>query len=184
MRRLKIAGLVMAVGFLTAAAFAYSNVQVVGPFFTTSQAFDSLRARQEGGTLRTFLAQDSLKVGDLVYDTLNNIVRKSATLVSYNKKRGVVVGGARTSGRAAVDSSDVGTLAATANQRVLVALCGRVWIKGADSAYVGDQLIPSTAVAGTVKRRTTAIDTFNRIVGRNLLTRDSGKALLVDTCLR
>jgi hypothetical protein len=168
-----------AVGFMT------TSVPVIyfGPWSNSQLAFDSLTGSQTGGIVKTSLAFDSLEVGDYVYDTLINKVARSATLLSYNTAAGVVVGGARTSMRPVVASADVGTLAATANQRVLVAHCGRVWVRSADSVYAGITLIPG-AVRGRLKRRTTAIDTFGRAAGRAVIAKDSGQIIAVDLLCR
>ncbi len=167
------------------AAYTTMPVTYFGPYFNSQRNFDSLTGGQDGGQIRTFLAFDSLAVGDYVYDTLVNKVARSATLLSYNTAAGIVVGGARTAMRPTVGNAgaDVGTLAATANQRVLVAKCGRVWVRTADSVYAGITLIPG-AVRGRLKRRTTAIDTFGRAAGRAVVPKDSGGLVLVDLICR
>lgn len=166
---------------LSTAAYVTMPVTYFGPYFNSQRPFDSLTGGQDGGQIRTYLAFDSLAVGDYVYDTLVNKVARSATLLSYNTAAGIVVGGARTAMRPTVAAAgaDVGTLAATANQRVLVTKCGRVWVRTADSVYAGIMLIPG-AVRGRLKRRTTAIDTFYRAAGKAVVPKDSGGLVLVD----
>lgn len=171
---------------VTAAAVVVSTTMPLtkfGPYFTSQLAFDSLLGGQAGGQVRAYLAVDSLEIGDYVYDTLVNKVARSATLLSYNSAAGIVVGGARTSMRPSVVSADVGTLAATANQRVLVTTCGRSWVRTADSVYAGNILIPG-AVRGRLKRRTTAIDTFSRAAGQAIYPKDSGGLALINVRCR
>lgn len=181
-RVLILLALVASIG---ATAFVTTTMPLTkfGPFYTSQLAFDSLTGGQAGGQVRVYLANDSLTIGDYVYDSTTNKVAKSATLVSYNKAVGFVVGGARTSMRPSVASADVGTLAATANQRVIVLMCGRAWVKTADSVYPGDQLIPG-AVAGRLKRRTTAIDTFTRRGGTALYAASSAAVILINSQCR
>lgn len=173
-----LAGLALAVMVVTAATTA--AVQRLGPFYTTLAPFDSTKGGQAGGMTFTYLANDSLKIGDVVYDSIGNRVAKSVTALSYSKRVGVVVGGARTSNRASYDSTDVGTLAATSSQRVIVAHFGRVWTKTSDSVYIGNNVIAGTAVAGTIKRASTIIDSSGRIFGRAVFTIDSGKKVLIN----
>lgn len=186
MRRLvAVLALAVCVALPASSAQTVYTATVNKSYFIGSLAgFDSTLGGQAGGYVVTKIANDSLKVGDVVFDTASNRVAKSATLAMYNKIVGVVVGGARTSARGVISSSGVGTLAATANQRVVVLQRGRAWMKSADSVYFGQEVIPSTAVAGTFKRRTTAIDSLHRIIGRAVFTKDSGQAVLVDVTIK
>lgn len=178
----KLLGLIAIVVAVSTISAVVTTVPLVkfGPWYTSQYAFDSLTGGQVGGQTRIYLAQDSLLIGDYVFDTLVNKVHKSTALASYAGAAGVVVGGARQSLRPSVASADVGTLAATAGQRVIVAKCGRAWVKLRDSVYAGNTLIPSTAVAGGLKRRTTAIDTLLRQAGRAFYPKDSGSIAMID----
>ena len=168
-----LAGLVTAVVGIAAvdATIAFTNVQRIGPFYTTVTPFDSTNIGAVGGRVVTYLAGDSEFVGSLVYVSAKNTTKLDTVLTHYNNTAGVVVGGSRTGMRGSTDSSDVGTLVAIAGQRVLVATQGRVWVT-VDT--VGTGIAPGTAVIpsnkqgmrGRVAARTTIIDTFNRIVGR------------------
>ncbi len=153
------------------ATIAFTNVQRIGPFYTTAAPFDSTNIGAVGGRVITFLAGDSEFVGSVVYVAAKNTTKLDTVLTHYNNTAGVVVGGSRNNMRGSTDSSDVGTLAAIAGQRVLVATQGRVWVT-VDT--VGTGIAPGTAVIpsnkqgmrGRVAARTTVIDTFNRIIGR------------------
>lgn len=156
-----------------------------GPFFTSNLAFDSARGWQVGGQIRTYVtaAANTLKVGDVVYLSANNTVAKSATVADYNAVAGVVVGGTSTSSRTTPDSADLGTTAALPGKFVYILSNGRAWVKTADSVYVGNNVIIG-AVAGTVKRKPTTLDSLNRLIGRAVFTIDSGKPLLINVNVR
>jgi hypothetical protein len=81
--------------------------------------------------------------------------------------------------------ADTSTVAAIVNQRVLVMERGRFWvlINSAAGIAPGIAVSPSTT-AGRVLARTTAIDTFNRIVGRLVDTGIVSKAALADIRIR
>lgn len=188
MNRKKL-GSIAAILLFGAAVSAFTMMATAGilrvggsGYLTSSVVWDSLGGKQTGGIVFQYNAgtSESLKVGDVVYMKANNAVGKSATLATNNPLVGIVVGGQRLTGNgAATDSSDVGTLVATAGQKVWVVTHGRAWTKTSDSVYFGDQIIPGSAVAGTIKRRTTAIDSLNRIIGRAISTIDSGKKVVV-----
>lgn len=180
-RRMKaLFGLVMAVGLIAAVASApsYGNVQRIGSYWTTPFAFDSLTGGQVGGETRVYrvCSTETLYVAEVVYlsATADNTVCRSATLATNNNIAGVVVGGTQTGMQVVMSKPDTGTQADTAafpsgtgNNRVIVLIRGRTWVVS-DSVQLasGTQLIPSTSVAGRVKARTTAIDTFYRVFGK------------------
>lgn len=163
----RVLALVMAVA-VTAAFVTTRSVQRMGPFYTSTVNWDSTTGSQVGGEVRIFLAADSLKIGDVVYVSAANKVAKSTTLANYNTLAGVVVGGARHTMFASVASADVGTLTATANQRVLVLKQGRAWVAndGSTTLTYGASIIPSDSVAGKVEVRGAALDSMHRVIGR------------------
>lgn len=138
------------------------------PFYTSNVAFDSTTGSQPGGFVRLAVADDSLKIGDVVYWSGQSAVTKSATLVKYDSLAGVVVGGTKQQLGASIAKADVGTLAAAPNERVWVLSQGRTWVPNdANGTLVtGSSVIPSNATAGAVEIRTTAIDTFYRVIGK------------------
>jgi hypothetical protein len=138
------------------------------PFFTSNVAFDSTTGSQPGGLVRLAVADDSLLIGDVVYWSGQSAVTKSSTLAKYDSIAGVVVGGTKQSLQASIAAADVGTLAAAPNERVWILYNGRTWVKNDANATLvtGSQVIPSNATAGRVEVRTTAIDTFYRVVGK------------------
>lgn len=166
-----IVGSILVMGFGSFLATTMSITRF-GPFFTSQVAFDSLGGGQPGGQGRWYRAADSLLVGDVVYISDTNKVAKSATLANYNTIAGVVVGGARLDGRTSVASADVGTLVATANQRVFVLTTGRTWMKSSNNAAIipGRRILPSDSIAGRFDTIITAalIDTQQRWIGRTI----------------
>lgn len=187
----KVLGLglfVALVGGVSAFAAVASVYRIPTGFMTPVTKWDSTSGGQAGGLVYLFLAgtNETLKVGDVVYETANNSVGKSATLVNYNTLAGVVVGGQNFSSVMGVgnDSSDVGSAACTGTgKKCWVLTRGRAWVKTADSVYFGSQVIIG-AVSGTIKRRSTAIDTLNRIIGRTNFTIDSGKKVLLNVNIK
>lgn len=186
MNKLKIGLLVGLVAVVS--AFSASMLTTTQPvarniaFWASNIAYDSATGGMPGGHVRFTLAADTLKVGDVVYWSGNNKVAKSATLVKYDSLAGVVVGGVRTSMAASVAAADVGTLAGTANQVVIVLRSGRTWVPNdANGALVaGGQIIPSNATAGAVETRTTAIDTFFRVIGKIVIGGNASTTVLAE----
>lgn len=168
------------------AAAAYRSVQRIGPFFTSTVNFDSTAGGQVGGEVRTYLAADSLRIGDVVYISAANTVAKSATLANYNTLAGVVVGGARQNMNASIDTAGVSVLAATANQRVVVLRRGRTYVTNDANATLsaGALVIPSDATAGRVEVKTSAIDTAYRVVGRVPIGGAVNTKVLIDVNVR
>jgi hypothetical protein len=163
-----------------------SPVQRLGPGFTSSEAFDSLTGGQVGGEMRLYLADDTLRVGQVVYIKSRNKVAASATLANYNAIAGIVVGGARTSMQMAKRIADTSTVAATANQRVWVLNRGRFWVlidTVTAGIAAGKQLVPS-AIAGRVTVKTINVDTFSRIFGKMVDTGIINKAALANINVR
>lgn len=158
------------------------------PFFTSNVAFDSLTGGQPGGQVRFVLADDSLLVGDIVYWSDTNTVNKSATLANYSMIAGVVVGGTRLSSQSSVASADVGTLAATVGQRVIILKQGRTWIRSGQNGIViaGRRILPSDSIAGRFDTSLTAsvIDTFYRMVGRTVTAAPALGIALVDVNIK
>lgn len=165
-RRLAIAAMLMiTVAASTAAvrsAAPSSTLRFLGPYWTTTQSFDSLNGGQVGGETRTYLAGGTLLVGDVVYLSANNTVNKSATASNHEKVVGVVVGGRSTNMLLALDSADVGTTAAAVNRPVIVLRQGRAWVMldtvtATDTIHAGDRIKPSTGIAGRVRPATATI---------------------------
>ncbi len=170
-------------------AFATTSpIRQVGPWYTAGTAFDSTSAGQVGGQTRTYLAADTLRVGQVVYLSAKNTAAKSATLANYNTVLGIVCGGIRISGGCSTAVADTFALAATANQKVYVCDDCRVWalVDTAAGTSPGTQLIPSARsnMGGRLGPRTTAIDSQSRIVGRAVDTVVSGKAVLVNVRIK
>jgi len=189
MKRIKavlLLGLMVAVSAFTALVTT-ANVQRIGPHWTSSAAWDSAAGNQAGARVVYALAADSVKIGDVVYWSSGNHVNKSATLADYNTIAGVVVGGARQSMKTSYVAADVGTLAATANQRVVIAKEGRVWLANdtvAAGVAAGSRVSPSIYVAGKVKNPTTAIDTAGRVFGRFVMAGALSSTVLADIIVK
>lgn len=178
-------GLVLATAFTSYFATVIP-IKQVGPYYASSTAFDSTNSGQVGGVVKTYLAGDSERVGNVVYVSAKNTVSRSATIANYNAIAGVIVGGARTSMQAALSLSDTSTLAGIAGQKVLVLERGRAYVLIDDQTGFapGLQVIASASVSGRIRTRTTAIDTFFRVLGKTIDTAVTGKAVLVDVRAR
>ena len=177
-----LAGLFGLVLAMAAAPFLATTVpvRILGPFYNTPQAFDSLTGGQVGGKVVYALAGDTCRIGQVVYFSAKNTVKPSATLADYNQIAGVVVGGARTNMQASVSKADTSTLAATANQRVIILKQGRFWLldsAGGDSP--GLQMRPS-GTAGRVAVRLAAIDSLRRNFAKLVDSMVGGTATLAD----
>ena len=86
-----------------------------------------------GGEVQGFKAAAALNIGDAVFHTAAAFtVDKSATAADYQKFAGIVVGGAKTFGRALQDDEDVGEAAAATGELVLVCKNGKVKVLGFD----------------------------------------------------
>ena len=166
--------MIIATASVTAGAMffttSYSQVQTIGPYTTSKIKSDTATGGAAGGDIRIYKnGVDTLIVGDVVYISANNTVRKSTTLANYSTIAGVVVGGTSTN-MAAVTSTPAATDTAAkgATAKVLVMARGRTWVRIDAAAGIapGSLLLPSTTVAGKVKGFGTAIDTFYRSVGR------------------
>ncbi len=161
--------LTAAVG-ITAFTTSYYPVQTLGPYFNSKIKSDTATGGSPGGEVRVFKnGVDTLIVGDVVYLSANNTVRKSATLALYNTVAGVVVGGTSTSMQAATTApASTDTAAKGATAKVLVMTSGRAWVRIDAAAGIGPGLLlaPSTTVAGKVKAAPAIIDTFYRYFGR------------------
>lgn len=162
-------------GATTAFFVTTAPVARIASFWTSTQSFDSLLNNQEGGEVRTYLATDSVWICNVVHYTAltaGRIAKPTTTIANYNLIAGVVVGGARTSNQGSVDSADCGTLAATANQRVIVMRRGRFWTQndGSDSLRAGALILPSDSVRGLVENKPATLDSLARGVGRVVMT--------------
>lgn len=159
------------------------TVRVVGPFYTSPMPFDSTLGNQVGGHVQFYLAADSCRIGQLVALTSARSVAPTTTLATYNKLVGVVVGGTRTGMQASLAVADTSTLAATANQKVIVMDIGRYWLLDSGAVPPGSLVSPalggSLTAAGRIKIMPTAIDSNYRAVGRAIDTILIGKAGLV-----
>lgn len=163
-----------------------------GAFITSAVAFDSLGSGQPGGRVALARAPygDSLFIGDVVYYNADNQVTVSTTLAAYNTLAGVIVGGSQqTNLESVISADDVGTLAAfetttnsTTPQYVWILKFGRTWIKadGNGSIAAGEQVIPSVSSTGQIRPRTTAIDTFHRVLGRAVKAGAASATIPVD----
>jgi hypothetical protein len=159
-------------------------VRVIGPFYQSQSAFDSATGGAIGGEVKTYLAADTCRIGQLVAMTSARNVKPSATIADYNAIEGVVIGGTRTNMQASIALADTTTLAATVGQRVIVLKRGRYWVLDSAGAIgPGIQVRPSGTI-GRMAARTTAVDTFNRIFGRTVDTVLAGKATLIDIIVK
>lgn len=181
---LKLAAFTVLVAAVTAFSVVTSVYRIPTGFMTPVTRWDSTSGGQAGGLIYLYLAgaNETLKVGDVVYLKANNAIGKSATAATNNTVVGVVVGGQSLTGTGVGnDSSDVGTTAcAGTGKKCWVMTEGRAWVKTADSVYVGQSVLPSTAVAGAVMRKPASLDSLKRGIGRANFTIDSGKKLLIN----
>jgi hypothetical protein len=183
-----LAALVFCAGLLGAgtAMVTLSPVAKLGPFFASSAPYDSATAGQPGGRVVFALAADSEKVGNVVYYSADNKVSVSGTLANYNTIAGVVVGGTRTSNRASRAAADVGTLAATANQQVIVLKQGRTWIP-VDTATgglaAGVTVMPSL-ITGKARAKPAYLDSLNRVYGKIVVGCAASATCLADINVR
>lgn len=164
-------GLIAVITSIAGTAFVstYASVARIGPFYTSTVAFDTAAGGQPGGQVRIFKnGVDTLIVGDVVYLSANNTVRKSTTLASYNTIMGVVVGGTKTSMRGLVSAPAATDTAALASQQVIVLSEGRAYVRIDAAAGIAPGLLlqPSATVAGKVMARATTIDSLHRAIGR------------------
>ncbi len=163
-RVLALAALVVTVGAGSIAAARYdarenaiagSGIRFVGPFYTTQQSFDSTNGGQVGGEVRIYIAADTLRIGDVVYESANNSANTSTTGTDHEKVLGVVVGGRSTGMDCSLLSADVGTIAALPNRPAVIMRRGRTYVRvdtvTADTVHAGERIKPSTLTKGRVK---------------------------------
>lgn len=160
--------------FLTTVA-----VRIVGPYYTSPQAFDSTSANQVGGHVQYYLAGDTVRIGHLVYLSAKNTVKESATISDYNAIIGVVVGGTRTSMQASISRADTSTVAAILGQRAIVLDVGRYWVVDSAGAITSGTRVRPSATKGRMAAVTTAIDSAYRVFGRTVDTTITGTIGLV-----
>lgn len=186
-RAVVLLGLVIATAAFTSLVVTTANVQRVGPHFSSAARWDSVTGGQAGGLVVYALAADSEKIGDVVYWSSDNHVSKSATIADYNAIAGVVVGGARQSMRPSYVAADVGTLAATANQRIIILKEGRAWVANdtvAAGITAGTRIQPSIYVAGKVKAAASSIDSLARTFGRIVIGGAASTTVLADITVK
>jgi hypothetical protein len=168
MKQIKIVLMMAAVAALTAFATTKSLIRI-GPFYTSTIAYDTLTGGAVGGEVRIYQnGVDTLIVGDVVYLSAQNKVRKSSTLANYNTIVGVVVGGSKTN-MLAISSSPAATdTAALANGKAIVLSRGRAYVR-VDAAVAlspGALIQPSVTVAGKVTVKAAPLDSLFRVFGR------------------
>ena len=174
MKKLGLILFVMAVSAFAAVTTTYKQVKTLGPYYNTTEKYDATTGGQAGGDVRIWKnGVDTLFVGDVVYVSANNTVRKSATLALYNTIAGVVVGGTKTSMSGVTSIPGATDTAALASQQVLVMTRGRTWVRVdtvAAGISAGAEIKPSIYVAGASAAKSTAIDSFYRAFGRMIDT--------------
>ncbi len=145
-------------------AIAGSTIRFVGPYYSTQQSFDSTAGGQVGGEVRIYLAGsgDTLRIGDVVYESGANTADKSATASNHEHVLGVVVGGASTAMACSLLSADVATIAALPFHQVIVLRRGRTYVRvdsitATDTVHAGDRIKPSTLRAGWVMPAATTL---------------------------
>lgn len=181
-KALKVLGIVIAGLMLTAFGTLLVTtvpVRVLGPFYTSPVAFSATTGGQIGCQVQYYVADDSSRIGQIVYHSDNNEVKPSATLADYNKIAGVVVGGTRTNMQASVSVADTSTLAATAGQNVIVCVRGRFWVLDSAGADAPGVMLRPSGTAGRAAAALAAIDSNSRNFGRVIDTMLAGKAGLV-----
>ena len=187
MKRLLALGAIICSVVTMAFVTTYASIARIGPFYTSTVGFDTAAGGQVGGQVRYYKnGVDTLIVGDVVYLSANNTVRKSTTLANYNTIAGVVVGGNKTSMRG-ITSSPVSTdTAATANGTAIVLSCGRAYVRIDAAAGIAPGLLiqPSTNVAGKVMAKASTIDSLYRSVGRLVDTGVVSTQVLANICIR
>lgn len=178
---LALAGVASAILLIAAAPFLATTVQVrfIGPFTTSPIAFDSAAGAQIGGTTQFYNASDSVRIGQIVYHSGHNTVAASATLADYNKIAGIVVGGYRTNMQASVSVADTSTLAATANQKVIVLQRGRFWVLDSAGGDGPGIIVRPSGTKGRAAAALAAIDSNSRNFGRVIDTIIGGKTGLI-----
>lgn len=157
-----------------------------GTFIYTQLDFDSAAVGGVGGTVKLYqvASADTERIGNVVYLASKNTVNHSATLVNYNSLVGVVVGGTSTGMQASYSVADTSTIAGLPGKQVLVLERGRTWVLVDTGPGIapGIGVIPSVRSnqGGRINARTTALDTFYRLLGKLVDTALAGKAALVD----
>lgn len=185
-----LAFIAAAVILSTAASIFVSSKSTVfrmGPFYNSTLAYDTAAGGQVGGEVRNYKnGVDTLIVGDVVYISANNKVRKSTTLALYNTIAGVVVGGSFTSNRAVTSVPVATDTAALANGTALVMSCGRAYVRIDAAAGIapGLALQPSATVAGKVMARAASLDSLSRTVGRLVDSGIVSTSVLANVCIR
>jgi hypothetical protein len=174
----------------------FQPIQRLGPYFTSTVGYDTGNGGMVGGQVHFYRAGtgtgETLFVGDVVYDSeastnpQGNTVFKSATLASYSRIAGVVVGGTFTNMRAVTSAPGATDTAAFVGQTVAVLQCGRTWIKvdAAAGLAPGTLIIPSTTTAGKVKGTLSLPDTFYRTIGRLVDTGIVSTSVLANVCIK
>lgn len=141
---------------------AGSAIRFIGPFYSTQLSFDSTNGGQVGGEVKIYIAADTLRIGEVVYESANNTVNKSATAGNHDKVMGVVIGGRSTAMDCSLLAADVGTIAALPNRPVVLLRRGRTYVRvdsitATDTVHAGESIKPSTLRAGWVMPAVNAI---------------------------
>ena len=108
-----------------------------------------------GGQVVRLIAGAALNVGDAVYLSAAGTVNKSITPANYQTAIGIVIGGKQTyggQGSAGIITAtgQIGTLAANANEYVLVCFSGIFSAVGGAAIAVGAKVSVDTTTAGRV----------------------------------
>lgn len=105
-----------------------------------------------GGRVIRYVAAGSLNIGDAVVLSAAGVVNKSAVSADGLKRVGIVVGGEQIGlARVVVQrKNDIGKLAATVNQAVLVAHVGVCWAVAQAAIAAGAYVKPDVTTPGRV----------------------------------
>lgn len=172
-----LAMILLVVGFTGARASSFmvttTGVKNLGTWITVGQCADTLTNAPScgvGGFVKYFVAKstDTLSIGDLVVIDTNNVVTKTATLASFNKVAGVVVGGRTVGMGGSIVAADVGSRAALPNRPVLICTLCRTWVAldTTTGGVTAGGLLGPSAIAGKVRPKTLVLDSLYRVIGR------------------
>lgn len=114
-----------------------------------------------GGEVVVAKAGAALNIGDAVFISAARTVNKSAVAADYEKRLGIIVGGAKTGMRVHQEDGEVGIQAAASGELVLV--CVRGFCKAIAGAAIaaGDRIVADTVTAGRVNVGATITATEN-----------------------
>jgi len=115
-----------------------------------------------GGNVLLAEAAVALNIGDAVEMLANGQVTKTAVVTNHKNRLGIVVGGDSTERAALAQASLVGTLAAAANEQVLVLVSGIAYGVSDEAVVFGDKLKLGATTAG---RLLPGLDTTELVAG-------------------